>query len=158
MMTEKITTTLYRYKLLTSSTAFDTFYVPGERVDDLIGGFASDVDANDEEVIFHIYDVADESVFNHPWVIWWDKQLIENEITLTKLPTKKGRNVSWKSRNRGGGVKHKNFDKTDAKLYYKETEKPTKKLNKPNKPIPKTITEPPGGIMGIFKKESCDDW
>jgi hypothetical protein len=147
-MTEKIITTLYRYKL-EYTDAFAVLNIPGEYIDNLIGG--APLEINGLEVIFHIYDVADESVFNHPWVIWWDKKVIENEITLTKLPTKNARNVNWKSRNRGGGVKHKNFDKTDAKLYYKETEKPTKKLNKP---IPKTIIEPPGGIMGIFKNEN----
>ena len=152
-MTEKITTTLYRYKL-ECTDAFAVLNIPGEYIDDLIGG--APLEINDVEVIYHIYDVADESVFNNPSVIWWDKQLIENEVTLTKLPTKKGRRVSWKSRNRGCVVKHKNFDRTDDKLYYKETEKPKPK-SKPDKPIQKTIVEPPMGIMGIIKKENCDD-
>jgi hypothetical protein len=155
-MTEKITTTLYRYKVSAQIQPYhfdDTlfFYHRDEQIDELIGGVAFGI--NEGHIVFHIYDV-DESLFTHPWVIWWDKQVIENEVTITKLPTKKSRNVSWKSRNRGGGIKHKNFDKSDAKLYYSETERPPKK---PNKPIAKTITEPPMGIMGIIKKEDCDD-
>ena len=37
--------------------------------------------------------------------------------SFVKLPPGKPQKTNWKSRNRGGGVKHKNFDKNDAKVY-----------------------------------------
>ena len=160
-MTNKITTTLYRYKTVNSceykndggASHYDTFNIPGENIDDLIGGIALEI--INSEVVYHIYDVADESVFNHPSVIWWDKKVFENEATITKLPTKNGKTVNWRSRNRGGGVKHKNFDKNATKLYYPETERP---VSTPKaKPKANQNTEPPGGIMGIFKPEDLKE-
>lgn len=145
-MADKMITTLYRYKLQ-GSHLYDAFFVPGESIDDLIGGVASEI--INSEVVYHIYDLTDETLLNHPWVIWWDKKVIEKEVMITKLPSEKGTKINWKSRNRGGGVKHKNFDKTDAKLYYKETEKPKKLKNKTSK----KINEPPKGIVNIIKKE-----
>jgi len=145
-MTDKITSVFYRYKLQ-GSNSYDCFFVPGEQIDDLIGGVASEI--INGEVVFHIYDLSDETMLNHPWVTWWDKKIIEKEVVLTKLPTKKGNKINWKSRNRGGGVKHKNFDKTDAKLYYKETERVINPKSKP----PKKVEEPPMGIINIIKKE-----
>ena len=123
-MTDKITTILYRYKLINGSNIYDTFFVPNEDVDNFIGGIATEI--NKGEIIYQIYDVADETVFSHPWVSWWDKKVIENEVTLIKLPSEKGRNINWKSRNRGGGVRHKNFDKSATKPYKSYTETPKK--------------------------------
>ena len=158
-MTNKITTTLYRYKTVYSckkdggARQYEIFNIPGENIDDLLGGIALEI--INGEVVYHIYDVADESVFNHPSVIWWDKKVFENEETITKLPTKNGKTVNWRSRNRGGGVKHKNFDKNAAKLYYPETERP---VSTPRaKPKANQNTEPPGGIVGIFKQEDLKE-
>ena len=144
-MTEKVISTLYRYKT-NGSNPYDTFFVPGEDVDDFIGGIASEL--INGEVVYHIYDV-DETLFNHPFVTWWDKKVFENDAVIVKLPPDKGRKINWKSRNRGGGVRHKNFDKSATKPYKPYTETP----KKTPKPDVKQVNEPPLGIMGIFKKE-----
>jgi len=144
-MSEKIISTLYRYKT-TISNSYDPFFVSGEDVDDFIGGIASEL--INGEVVYHIYDV-DETLFNHPFITWWDKKVFENDAVVVKLPAGKSRNINWKSRNRGGGVRHKNFDKSATKPYKPYTETP----KKTPKPDIKQINEPPLGIMGIFKKE-----
>lgn len=163
-MTDKITTTIYNYTIR-GNYATDYRSVPiaveeGNALwvdyplqrDEIIGGPCVGIKRDTLELIYQVYDV-DESVFNHSHVTWWDKKVVENEVTITKLPTQKKKPISWKSRNRGGGVKHKNFDKTDAKLYYPETVKPPT----PDKPTQKIINEPPMGIMNIIKKETPND-
>ena len=41
---------------------------------------------------------------------------VESDV-LKKYSQGKSKKVNWAGRNRGGGVKHKNFDKNDAKSY-----------------------------------------
>jgi hypothetical protein len=147
-MTEKIISTLYRYKTI-GSHPYDAFFVPGESTDDLIGGLATEI--INGEVVYHIYDV-DETVFNHPFVTWWDKQVFENDAVVVKLPTDKASRINWKSRNRGGGVRHKNFDKAATKPYKPYTETPKKKPQS----TAKKVDEPPMGIINIIKKEELE--
>ena len=153
-MTETIKTTIYEYSLhdvTASHSPFGEYYLNSEdEQDSFIGGVAIGIDKANHHVIFQIHDV-DEKLFHHPYVIQWSKRVLENEVTLIKLPTKPGRTVNWKSRNRGGGVRHKNFDKTATKPYKPYTEMPKKE-----KTINKIVLEPPMGIMSIIKKEQTE--
>jgi hypothetical protein len=42
---------------------------------------------------------------------------MEKNITKLERVEPKGSGINWKSRNRGGGVRHKNFDKAATKIY-----------------------------------------
>ncbi len=160
-MTEMMKTSVYRYSVrdvTASGWMSDFLIVPlnerdyyldsGDEIDDLIGGVAHSINTDNHHIVYQIYDVKDESVFEHPSILCWSKEVIENEVTVTKLPTGSSRNINWKSRNRGGGVRHKNFDKAATKPYKPYTETP-----KQNKPQAKAVNEPPMGIMSIIKKE-----
>jgi hypothetical protein len=152
-MAEKFITTLYRYTLSNCKGTQIFSFDMNER---LIGGFPFEI--QNGHIVYHVYDI-DESLLNNSSVIWWDKKIIENESIITKILPEKSEKINWKSRNRGGGgkrVRHKNFDKSAAKLYYKKTERP-ETLKKSNKSTSKTIIEPPMGIMGIIKKEDSDE-
>jgi hypothetical protein len=160
-MTEMMKTIVYRYSVrdaIVSGWLSDFLIVPPEQrdyylnpedeIDSLIGGVAHSINHDNHHVVYQIYDIQDESVFDHPSVLWWTKEVIEKEVTVTKLPTGGSRNINWKSRNRGGGVRHKNFDKAATKPYKPYTETP-----KQNKEQDKVVNEPPKGIMSIIKKE-----
>ena len=42
---------------------------------------------------------------------------VEKNIIKLERIEPKGSGINWKSRNRGGGVRHKNFEKADTKIY-----------------------------------------
>ncbi len=160
-MTEMMKTSVYRYSIRNIEASSwksefenlppeerDYYLCHSDEIDDLIGGVAHSINYDNHHVVYQIYDIQDESVFDHPSVLWWTKEVIENEVTVTKLPAGGGRNINWKSRNRGGGVRHKNFDKAATKPYKPYTETP-----KQNKEQAKVVNEPPKGIMSIIKKE-----
>ena len=90
---------------------------PPLRKDEIIGGICKAIKEDTLELIYEIWEI-DENKFKHPSVSDYKKVEIEVEPKVTKLPPGKTKKINWKSANRGGGVKHKNFDKKATKDCY----------------------------------------
>ena len=87
------------------------------RKDEILGGVCKAVKEDTLELIYEIWQI-DESKFNHPSITNYKKVEIEVEPKIVKLPPGKPKKTNWKSANRGGGIKHKNFDKQATKDCY----------------------------------------
>ena len=85
--------------------------------DEIIGGICKTIKEDTLELIYEIWEI-DENKFKHPSVSNYQKIEIEVESKIVKLPPGKSKKTNWKSANRGGGVKHKNFEKAATKNCY----------------------------------------
>ncbi len=120
--------TVYRYTIHGNYAAdYSSLGIPVEgnglwvdrhlRRDEIIGGVCSEIKKNTLELIYEIWEI-DENKFKHPSVSNYRKVEIEVEPKIVKLPPGKSKKINWKSANRGGGVKHKDFDKKATKDCY----------------------------------------
>jgi len=87
------------------------------RRDEIIGGVCKAIKEDTLELIYEIWEI-NENKFKHPSVSNYQKVEIEVEPKVIKLPPGKPKKINWKSANRGGGIKHKNFDKQTTKDCY----------------------------------------
>jgi hypothetical protein len=87
------------------------------RRDEIIGGVCKAIKQDTLELIYEIWEI-DENKLKHPSVSNYQKVEIEVEPKIVKLPSGKPKKTNWKSANRGGGVKHKDFDKKATKDCY----------------------------------------
>jgi hypothetical protein len=87
------------------------------RRDEIVGGICKAIKEDTLELIYEIWGI-DETKLQHPSVSAYKKVEIEVEPKVVKLPPGKPKKTNWKSANRGGGVKHKNFDKQATKDCY----------------------------------------
>lgn len=103
--------------IASSVEGYDFWVVPPLRSDEIIGGVCKAIKEDTLELIYEIWDI-DENKLKHPSVSAYQKVEIEVEPNVVKLPTGKPKKINWKSANRGGGIKHKNFDKQATKDCY----------------------------------------
>ena len=96
----------------------DSLFIPTPlRRDEVLGGMCKAVKEDTLELIYEIWEI-DENKFKHPSVSSYKKVQIEVEPKVVKLPPGKPKKTNWKSPNRGGGIRHKNFDKQSTKDCY----------------------------------------
>jgi hypothetical protein len=93
------------------------FVDPSLTRDEIIGGVCKAIKEDTLELIYEIWEI-DENKLKHSSVSAYQKVEIEVEPKVVKLPPGKPKKTNWKSANRGGGVKHRNFDKQATKDCY----------------------------------------